>query len=158
MKIFKELVNKLFGGHQRTALANKNVLYSFLFKGINIATQFALVPLMLHYLDASLYGIWLAISSILLWLSFFDLGVGNGLRVRLSKALAEDNLEMARTFISTAYATVTIVFILIMILFWIINPFINWSPENYLPQTLAALAKTRLQRAVQHIGANALVF
>jgi len=114
-------------GHKRTASANKNVIYSFLLKGINIATQFALIPIMLHYLDTSLYGIWLTVSSMLLWMSFFDIGIGNGLKIRLSHALASENLKLARIYISTAYASVIIVFVTVLILFWIINPFIHWA-------------------------------
>src|SRR5882757_3638825 len=110
MILLTKIKNQLFGGHARTNKANKNVLLSFLIKGSSIATSFALVPLTLHYLDKERYGIWLTIFSLLGWLTFFDIGMGNGLRNKLSEALANNDTRMARIYISTAYAIVAAVF------------------------------------------------
>lgn len=119
--------NYFFGGHERTARANKNIFYSFFIKGISIASQFALVPLTLNYLDKTQYGIWLTLASIISWFNFFDIGIGNGLRNKLSEALAKNNLRLAKIYVSTSYALVAGIFLTIMILFWAINPFLNWS-------------------------------
>ena len=127
MNVIRQIENKFSGGNLRTALANKNVLYSFLLKGMNILVQLAIVPLMLHYLDSSLYGIWLTIVSVMLWMSFFDIGIGNGLRIRLAEALAKNDLDLARIFISTAYAIVAIIFGALLLIFWLVFPFINWT-------------------------------
>ncbi|HVW62059.1 MAG TPA: MATE family efflux transporter [Puia sp.] len=123
----KIIKNQLFGGHARTSKANKNVLFSFLIKGSSIACQFALVPLTLHYLDKDRYGIWLTVASLLGWLTFFDIGVGNGLRNKLSEALANKDVRMARIYVSTSYALVGAIFLSLMVVLWIICPFINWS-------------------------------
>jgi len=127
MILLTKIKNQLFGGHARTSKANKNVLFSFLIKGSSIACQFALVPLTLHYLDKERYGIWLTIFSLLGWLTFFDIGVGNGLRNKLSEALANNDVRMAKTYISTSYAIVGAIFLSLMVILWVICPFINWS-------------------------------
>jgi O-antigen/teichoic acid export membrane protein len=118
---------RLFGGHARTNKANKNILFSFLIKGGSIACQFALVPLTLHYLDKERYGIWLTMSSLVSWFSFFDIGIGNGLRNKLSEALANEDTRMARIYVSTSYACVAFIFLSLMVLFWIVCPLLNWS-------------------------------
>jgi O-antigen/teichoic acid export membrane protein len=97
---------QFFGGHARTAKANKNIIYSFLIKGLSIGCQFALVPLTLHYLDKERYGIWLTMSSMIAFFSFFDVGIGNGLRNKLSEALANGDTNLAKVYISTSYAPV----------------------------------------------------
>ncbi len=127
MVIILKLKQLLFEGHERSVKANKNILYSFGIKGISIAAQFALVPLTLHYLDATRYGIWLTLASIMGWFSFFDIGVGHGLRNKLAEAVAESRFEEARKLVSTAYALVSIIFIGLMVLFWVINPLLNWE-------------------------------
>lgn len=127
MIYLKKAKSYFFSGHDRTVKANKNIFYSFFIKGISIASQFALVPLTLNYLDKTQYGIWLTLASIISWFSFFDIGIGNGLRNKLSEALAENNIKLAKIYVSTSYALVAGIFLTIMFLFWIINPFLDWS-------------------------------
>jgi O-antigen/teichoic acid export membrane protein len=106
--------------------AKKNVILSFFIKGASILSQFALVPITINYLDKTQYGIWLTIASIVSWISFFDIGVGNGLRNKLAIALAKSDLQLARIYISTSYALLAIVFTSIIFLFIVINPLLNW--------------------------------
>lgn len=123
-----KIKSRFLGSHARTAKANRNIVYSFLIKGLSIGCQFALVPLTLHYLDKERYGIWLTTASIVGWLSFFDIGIGNGLRNKLSEALANGDTRLAKVYVSTAYACVAIIFLSLMVLFWIISPlFLNWA-------------------------------
>ncbi|HUB62469.1 MAG TPA: hypothetical protein VL978_17265 [Puia sp.] len=127
MLTLTKIKGKFLGGHARTAKANKNIVYSFLIKGLSIACQFALVPMTINYLDNSSYGIWQTIAQIVGWFSFFDIGVGNGLRNKLSEALARNDTKLARIYISTSYAWVASIFLSLMVLFWIISPFLNWA-------------------------------
>jgi O-antigen/teichoic acid export membrane protein len=124
--LYKRLKIRFFGGHERTARVNKNIFYSFFIKGSSIICQFALVPLTLNYLDKTQFGIWLTLSSIISWFSFFDIGIGNGLRNKLSEAIAQNNMKLAKIYVSTSYGLVAGIFTVIMILFWIINPFLDW--------------------------------
>ncbi|MHA4809789.1 lipopolysaccharide biosynthesis protein [Flavitalea flava] len=140
-----KIKGRLFGGHERTSKANKNILFSFLIKGGSIACSFALVPLTLHYLDKERYGIWLTMSSLVGWFSFFDIGIGNGLRNKLSEALAKGDREMAKVYVSTSYACVTAIFLTLMVLFWIITPLLNWSRVlNTSPDLAEELGKIML--------------
>ena len=122
-----KIINNFFIGHQRTVKAKKQIIYSLFLKGISIAVGLAFVPLILNYLDAERYGIWLTLSSIIAWFSFFDIGLGNGLRNRFTEAMANNDHELARTFVSTTYAILGVIFILVIILFSFINPFLNWQ-------------------------------
>jgi len=89
--------------------------------------QFALVPITLGYLDKFHYGIWLVISSILEWFSNFDIGIGSGLRNKLSEALAHNDLKLAKTYTSTAYALITLIFSGLIVIFVFVNPFLDWG-------------------------------
>src|SRR5258708_8697919 len=59
------LKNFLNKGHSRSANAKKNILTSFLIKGCNITISLVLVPLTIHYVKPTQYGIWLTLSSII---------------------------------------------------------------------------------------------
>jgi O-antigen/teichoic acid export membrane protein len=128
MMVYITKAKELFlGGHDRSKKINKNIFYSFFIKGYAMFIQFALVPLTLHYLDKFHYGIWLVLASILEWFSYFDIGIGHGLRNKLSEALAKDNLVLARTYTSTSYALVSIIFTAFILLFTVINQFLDWG-------------------------------
>ena len=51
-----------------------------LIKICNIIINLAYVPLLINSLNQDRYGIWLTITTIVSWIAFFDIGLGNGLR------------------------------------------------------------------------------
>ena len=114
-------------GHERTLKAKKNILASFIIKGLSIVISLVLVPLTINYINPSRYGIWLTLSSIITWFSFFDIGFGNGLRNKFAEAMAKGEEELARIYVSTTYAILCIIIGIVLILFLCINPFINWA-------------------------------
>ena len=62
-------------GEVRSVKAKINILYMLFIKGANILMGFFLVPMTLNYVDSEKYGIWMAISSMVCWISFFDIGI-----------------------------------------------------------------------------------
>jgi O-antigen/teichoic acid export membrane protein len=131
-------------GHARSVKASKNIFASFVIKGMSILLGFLLVPLTLEYLDTTRYGIWLTLSSFLTWFAFFEIGLGNGLRNKLAEALARKNYELGKIYVSTTYAILAIISGAVCILFFVVNPFINWSvilnTEEELAHDLTLLA------------------
>src|ERR1035438_6242123 len=114
-------------GHERSVKAKKNILGSFIVKGGSILINLLLVPLTLNYLNPVKYGIWITLTSVIAWFGFFDIGLGSGLRNRFAEAVAIGNYKLAKTYISTTYAILSIIIAVILLLFYIINPFINWA-------------------------------
>lgn len=114
-------------GHVRSIRAKKNIAASFLIKALNIAIGLMIVPLTINYLDPTRYGIWITLSSLIAWFGFFDIGLGHGLRNRFAEALATGQHELARVYVSTTYAILSIIIGSILLLFYVANPFINWN-------------------------------
>ena len=75
-----------------------------------------MVPITLNYLNAENYGIWMAMTSILYWFAFFDVGLGNGMRNYLSEAISRQDYIKARSYFSTAIFLLAIIAVLIGIL------------------------------------------
>lgn len=86
---------------KRTSLIRKNIILSFLVKGWSGLVEFLLVPLTLSCLGKYENGVWLTISSVLVWINQFDIGLGNGLRNKLATYLAHDDTAKAREIVSS---------------------------------------------------------
>ena len=105
---------------QRSSLLKKNILASFLLKGWSAVVVLLLVPATLHCLGDYKNGIWLTISSMLLWIDNMDIGVGNGLRNKIAEYLAHDDEQRARQLISSTFALLSCIIIPVMLLLVVI--------------------------------------
>jgi len=126
-KLYHRLKYRLLGGDERTSRTKRNILEMFIIRGLSQATGLLIVPLTLRYLNTTKYGIWLTLSSIIMWFNFFDIGLGNGLRNKLAESLARDDTKLARTYISTTYAFLTLISIGLLLIYLLLMPFLNWS-------------------------------
>lgn len=113
--------------NKRSQLIKNNILAGVAIKGISIIASFLLVPLTIGYISSEIYGIWLTLSSIIHWISFFDIGFGNGLRNKLCEALAVNDFEKGKTYTSTTYFIISIIFIPIAIISFFSAKYINWA-------------------------------
>jgi O-antigen/teichoic acid export membrane protein len=117
-------------------MAKKNILASIFIKGASIAISLLIVPLTIHYVNAASYGIWLTLSSIIGWFSFFDVGLTHGLRNRFAEAKAKGDHSLAQVYVSTTYAILIIIFSVIWLFFIIANQFLNWSAILNIPASM----------------------
>lgn len=127
MYLIVQIKNYLNQGNERTILAKKNIIGSFFNKGFAILISLLLIPITIDYLNPEQYGIWLTISSIVSWITYFDIGLVHGFKNRFTEAKANGNILLQRQYVSTAYAAIAIIFSFIIIVLECINPFIHWS-------------------------------
>lgn len=127
MLIFSSIISKLNSGSQRSTNIKKNIIGSLFLKGISILVQLLLVPLTLNYLSTELYGIWLTVSSIVLWLSFFDIGFSLGLKNRLAEAIAKNDYKTGKGLVSTTYIMLISIFIPLGVILECVVPLVHWS-------------------------------
>lgn len=113
-----------------------NTLLSFGVKGGSILVGLLLIPMTISYINPVQYGIWLTISSIVGWMSFFDVGMGHGLRNYVSECLAHDRYEEAKMYISTTYAVLSIISVILFGVVILVNPFINWRSFLNIPSSI----------------------
>lgn len=134
--IYSSILSSLNKGHKRSVKAKKNIFASFLIKGGSIAISLLLVPLTINYVDQTGYGIWLVLSSIVGWFSFFDIGFGHGLRNKLAECLAKGEYHLAKGYVSTTYAILSLIVGVILLLFFASNPFLKWSTILNTPEEM----------------------
>ena len=102
----------------------------------------ALVPVAIDYLGKVEYGIWLTLASILSWLINLDFGIGNGLRNKLSEALALNDKKLARIYISTSYAVFGLGISIALLFFISVQGLLNWTTILKAPQEYFELLNT----------------
>lgn len=117
---------RFLSGDGRTAKVKKNIVASAVFKVADTLLFLLLVPLTLGYVNAYEYGIWLTLHSILAWLNSFDVGLGNGLRNKLAEAIANDDKEKARIYVSTTFFMLISIAIFLLFVFFVLFDFIDW--------------------------------
>ena len=102
--------DKTISNH-RSSLLQKNILASFLIKGWSAVIVLLLVPVTLHCLGDYKNGIWLTISSLLLWIDNMDIGLGNGLRNKIAEYMAHNEVQRARQLVSSTFALLSCIII-----------------------------------------------
>lgn len=98
---------------------SRNLIGSLVLKGVAVIIAFFTIPVCLKYFDNNnaTYGIWAAITSILSVITVFDFGMGNGLKNKLIKNIAENDIESSKKQISTTYLITAIVGLLVFAIF-----------------------------------------
>lgn len=129
---------------RRTNLLIKNVLFSFFIKGWSALVVLIMVPLTLQCLGKYNNGVWLTISSLLVWIDQMDIGLGSGLRNRLATCKAHGDNTASREAVSSTMAMLVCIVIPIFILlaaavwFGDVYGFLNVDP-NMIPELRVAL-------------------
>ena len=121
------LLRKMQGSSKRSKDAVKNIAVSLCSKGISILVSFLMVPMTINYVNPTQYGVWLTLSSVIGWISFMNLGLGNGFRNRFAESKAKGDIHTARVYLSTTYFAITCLVIVLFAVAMIANAFINWA-------------------------------
>jgi len=136
--LLKEIIrHKLLRGHSRSIRIKKNVAWSLFLQAAGTILSFLIVPITLKYLGENNYGIILTLTSLVGWLALFDVGFTQGLRNNLAEALSHKQLKLGRSYVSTTYVSLAIIFGVVSIIFFLANHFINWATILGLPAALS---------------------
>ena len=100
--IYGKIKKRLSELDGRTLTVVKNTVATAVMKASVLACSLIMVPVTLDYLNKENYGIWMAMTSVLYWFAFFDVGLGNGMRNYLSEAISLNDYARARSYFSTA--------------------------------------------------------
>lgn len=123
----------------------RSVILNTLCKPASMFISFVYTPMLLHYLGDESYGIWSTMLSVINWINYFDVGIGNGLRNMLVKDINENNLDEANHAVSTGYVVLSLISSIIfliggaLILFANVNSAFN-TDINIRPALFASFA------------------
>lgn len=114
------------GSDDKTILVN--VVGAYLIRGGALLLSLFSTPAYIRYFNNnSVLGVWYTMLSILNWVMMFDLGIGNGLRNKLTISVAEKNEININKYISSSYIAIMLVAICVGLLFFLFQTFIDWN-------------------------------
>lgn len=122
---------------KENSLILSNIIMSFLLKGGSLFVSLSCTKQYIVYFDNNIIlGSWFAIVSILNWILYFDLGIGNGLRNGIVMPIERNDYGAIKRYISTGYVTVGIISLSIIIVGLMFSYFIDWNKFLNLPKEL----------------------
>lgn len=126
LNIKGEIRKKYSGADTRSKKMYKNTVAMIGIRGVSMILTLISAPIMLHHVDRADYGVLLTLTSIVGWVGYMDVGLGNGLRNKLPEFIANNDFNSAKKIVSSCYATLAIYVALIITVFLIISPFVDW--------------------------------
>lgn len=96
-------------------------------KFIVLISTIIYVPLTFKYLGADRYGLWMTITSLVLFLGFADFGLGNGLANAISEANGRDDRQYARRQVSCAFFLLLGIAVSLIGMACAVCPMIPWA-------------------------------
>lgn len=111
----------------RSARYILQVRRSLLLKVLSIGLSFYSVRINIQYLGVEQYGVWAVIFSIMTLLVFFDFGVSNGLKNKVSESLIRSDYSSARTYIASAYVFSLGLFFTLISIFYVFCGYFDWT-------------------------------
>lgn len=121
-----QIRKKFIGTDSRSKKMYKNTVAMIGIRGVSMILTLISAPIMLHHVDRADYGVLLTLTSIVGWVGYMDVGLGNGLRNKLPEFLAKGDFHSAKKIVSSCYVTLAIYVALIIVIFLIVSPFIDW--------------------------------
>lgn len=123
-----KILKKVSINNDRSSNVSKNIIFLMLVRGLTMITSFFLVRVTYNFIgNKAIYGVWLTILSVLSWINYFDIGLGNGLRNKLAESLSNKNKIEAKEYVSTSYIILGLLVSVLIILYLSVSKFINWN-------------------------------
>lgn len=126
-KLQDVIKKRIFNVDDRSKKMRKNTIVMLFIRGLSILFSLVSVPIMLKYVNRTDYGVLLTLTSIVSWVGFLDIGIGNGLRNKLTEYLAKNDYISSKEAVSSCYAILGIYVFVLIIIFLVISPFCNWQ-------------------------------
>lgn len=96
-------------------------------KLIVLATAVISVPLTYRYLGDERYGLWMTITSVVIFLGFADFGIGNGLTASIAAAHGRDSKDVARREVSCGFYLLLLIGTALAAVFLVLYRSIPWA-------------------------------
>lgn len=93
----------------------RNSILSLVYKAFSMGFSLISAPLLLGILGNYKYGVYSSALSIVSWIYYFDLGIGNGLRFKLTGYLAKNDDEGSKKTVTVAYVLVSAIMLIAVI-------------------------------------------
>lgn len=124
--------------NERTSNMLRNIKASILIKGITLIVSFVLIRILVDRLNAECYGIWVTLYSSMFMFTFFNMGLGNGMKNFLFASIANKDNALTKRIISTSYISMSVIATILIAVACGVFPLFNWSEILNAPDDLSS--------------------
>lgn len=96
-------------------------------RGGAVVASFLSIPLLVNSLGTQQFGVWATLLAIMSWVTFFDFGVGYGLRNKVAECLATSRHHEAGLYVSAAYVFIGLVAIGLLAVIYGAHFLVSWQ-------------------------------
>lgn len=94
---------------------------------ITALISFATVPMVINHIGKDLYGLWMVVSSLVVWMQLADFGITNGLTNSLAEANGRDDIDAASHYLSSAFIATHLISLICIPLLLIAYLGVDWE-------------------------------
>lgn len=124
------------------------------YKAVAMLASFLAIPLMIRYLGQEQFGVWSTLLTVMSWIVFFDLGVGNGLRNKVAEVLAKNDKVEAANYIASGYSLIGLIALVLWALVTVVSFFVPWQAVFNTQTITEATLRLTVQVAVFFVVLN----
>lgn len=106
-------------------ISNNHLIMSGLYKGISGISLFVTIRLLMDYLGQENYGLWVLVFTLFQLVLLMDFGIQSSLKTKIPVLIAENNLDMIKSYIKTNYFLTIILAAFIFFIFFVFIYFID---------------------------------
>lgn len=110
----------------------KNISYAVFFRLAAMGLSLLMVPLLLKLLGVANYGTWAALTSLIVWITLFDLGMGNALKNTVSKSLVTKDLKPAQRELFQVIKITLLSSFILLVVFFTASRFVDLINNNWI--------------------------
>lgn len=130
---------------ERTRNYLRQIKGAVIYKAMAMAASFVAIPLMIGYLGQERFGVWSTLLTVMSWIVFFDLGIGNGLRNKVAESLAKGERLAAGNYIASGYTLIGLIALALWVLVTAGSHLVHWQSVF----NTAAITESTLRETVQ---------
>jgi O-antigen/teichoic acid export membrane protein len=139
---------------ERTRNYLRQIKGAVVYKAVAMLASFLAIPMMIRYLGQEQFGVWSTLLTVMSWIVFFDLGVGNGLRNKVAEALARNDKVEAARFIASGYSLIGLIALVLWLLVTVGSFFVPWQAVFNTQAIQEPTLRVTVQVAVFFVGLN----
>lgn len=139
---------------ERTRNYLRQIKGAVAYRAVAMGASFLVIPLMIGYLGQEQFGVWSTLLTVMSWIVFFDLGVGNGLRNKVAESLAKNERTEAARYIASGYTLIGLIALAVWVIVTVTSYFIPWQTVFNTHAIPEATLRTTVQIAAFFIVLN----
>lgn len=110
------LIRKITGNH---------LVMSGLYKGVSGLSLFISIPILIHYLGDTDYGLWVLVFALFQWVLLMDFGLASVLKTKVPILIHENRKDLLKSYLKSTYKITAYIALFLFVFFLVLIFFID---------------------------------